>query len=92
MSLLENHIVPSQLEQLSENEWILPGATLLSGVSNLLDIEFEPRGRYKTIAGFIMTELGYLPDEGDQLIKFGYTFKVNTKDRLRIVDVHIIKN
>ena len=75
--------------QISEGEWILPGSTLLTDVSALLSIEFEPQGRYKTIAGFIMTELGYLPNEGDQLRKFGYTFTVQTKERLRIVEVRI---
>ena len=90
---MENVLRPTtrQFEQTSDGEWILPGFTLLSDVSDLLDIEFQPRGRYKTIAGFIMTELGYIPNEGDRLGKYGYTFTVRSKDRLRIVDVHITK-
>ena len=91
---MENVLRPTtrQFDQNSEGEWILPGSTLLSDVSDLLDIEFQPRGRYKTIAGFIMTELGYIPNEGDQLKMFGYNFTVLTKDRLRIVDVLVTKN
>ena len=91
---MENVLYPttSKCVQISEGEWILPGSTLLSEVSDLLDIEFQPRGRYKTIAGFIMTELGYIPNEGDQLKMFGYTFTVKTRHYLRIVDVCITKN
>jgi putative hemolysin len=91
---MENMFLPSasKFKQTSENEWIFPGSSLLSEVSNLLKIEFQPRGRYKTIAGFIMTELGYIPNQGDHLRRFGYNFTVFTKDRMRIVDVHITKN
>jgi CBS domain containing-hemolysin-like protein len=52
----------------------------------------QPRGWYKTVAGFLMTELGCIPNEGEQLSMFGYNFMVLTKDRLRIVDVRITKN
>jgi CBS domain containing-hemolysin-like protein len=79
-------------EQGSVRTWTIAGTTLLSEVSDLLNIEFQPRGRYKTIAGFIMTELGYVPNEGDQLKMFGYTFTVKTRHYLRIVDVHIARN
>jgi CBS domain containing-hemolysin-like protein len=79
-------------DQTSTEEWTIPGSTLVNEVSDILRIEFQPRGRYKTIAGFIMTELGNIPDEGDQLRMHGYTFKVLSKDRLRIADVRITKN
>ena len=78
--------------KISEGEWILLGSTLLADVSDMLGAEFQPRGRYKTIAGFIMTELGYIPNEGDQLRKYGYTFTVKTRHHLRIVDVHIARD
>ena len=74
-----------------QGQWYISGGTSIADIGNLLGISFKPEGVYVTLAGFIMTELGRIPDEGDQLIKFGYTFTVNTKDRLRIVDVHIIK-
>lgn len=91
---MDNVIPPPtpQLEQISEGEWILPGSTLVNEVSDILDIVFQPRGRYKTIAGFVMTELGYIPDEGDQLNMFGCTFTVLTRNRLRLVKIRIQKN
>ncbi|MBL6965733.1 MAG: HlyC/CorC family transporter [Anaerolineales bacterium] len=76
-------------EKTSKGEWIIAGSTLLPDVSNLLEITFQPKVRYKTIAGFIMTELGRNPEVGDQLRKFGYTFTVQSKDHLRITNVHI---
>ena len=91
---MKNVLLPTtdKFEEISEGEWTLPGSTLLADVADLLEIEFQPRGRYKTIAGFIMTELGYIPNEGDQLKMFGYTFTVKTRHYLRIVDVCITKN
>jgi CBS domain containing-hemolysin-like protein len=70
---------------------MIPETTLLSEVATMLEIEFQRRGRYKTLAAFIMTELGYIPQEGDQLSMFGYTFTVQTRERLRIVGVRINK-
>ena len=86
----EHSPVAQQPEQSSESEWVISGATLIPDIADLLNIEFQPKGRYKTIAGLINTELGYIPSEGDQLKLFGYTFTVQTKDHLRIVNVHIL--
>ena len=90
---MENQLVSvtSMPKRETLQTWVISGATLISEVSDLFNIEFHPRGRYKTIAGFIMTELGFIPNEGDQLKRFGYTFTVQTKERLRIVEVRIEK-
>jgi len=78
--------------QKSEREWIIVGHSLVPEVAELLNIEYQPTGEYKTIAGFMMTELGRIPSEGDQLSKFGYLFTVHKMDHLRIVEVNVSRN
>ena len=55
----------------------------------MLNVEFRTEGQYKTIAGFIMTELGRIPSEGDHLNKLGYQFTVHKMDQLRIAEINV---
>jgi len=52
-------------------------------------VKFHPDGRYKTIAGFMMTESGFVPVEGDQLKKFGCSFNVLKRENLRFVEISV---
>ena len=88
----EHSPVSRSFVQESEGEWLVPGQTPILEVSDLLKVKFPSKGKYKTVAGFIMKELGFVPVEGDQLQKFGYTFIVQKRDNLRIAEVEIIKN
>jgi len=87
----EHSPVSHSFKQQFEGEWIVPGQTSIFEVSDFLKVKFNPEGRYKTIAGFMMTELGCVPVEGDQLIRFGYSFNILKRENLRIVEV-IIKH
>ncbi len=49
------------VEQISEHIFNIDGTTLIGEVEDLLDIEF-PEGDFETIAGYIMSELGRIPD------------------------------
>ena len=87
----EHSPVSRSFVQESEGEWIVPGQTPILEISDLLKVKFQSKGQYKTIAGFIMKELGFIPVEGDLIQKFGYTFKVRKRENLRIAEVEIIK-
>ena len=88
----EHSPVVHSLIQKSDHEWSFPGDSLVTELAELLKVEFQPRGKYRSIAGFIMTELGRIPSEGDQLSKFGYLFTVRKMDHLRIVEVNVSRN
>ncbi|MBC8334846.1 MAG: HlyC/CorC family transporter [Anaerolineales bacterium] len=77
--------------QESEGEWLVPGQTSILEISDLLKVKFHSKGQYKTIAGFIMKELGFIPVEGDQIQRSGYTFIVRKRENLRIAEVEIKK-
>jgi len=85
----EHSPVSQSFKQQSEGEWIVPGQTSIFEVGEFLKVKFHPEGKYKTIAGFMMTELGYLPVEGDQLKRFGYSFIILKRENLRIVEVSV---
>jgi putative hemolysin len=68
-------------------EWRIAGATPIFEVGDLLELNFEIEGAYKTLAGFIMAELGRVPQEGDEVVRKGFRFCVETMDRFRIRSV-----
>jgi CBS domain containing-hemolysin-like protein len=72
-----------------QGEWKISGGTSISEVSALLGIEFNPRGIYTTLAGFIMSELGVIPQNGDSVAYEGYCFVVENMERFRIQTVRV---
>ena len=84
--------ITRQPEQLRNGEWILLGNTMISEVEELLGVDFQPRGLYNTLAGFVLTNLGKIPEPGEQFGKYGFVFTVKEMDRLRIVSIHIRHN
>jgi CBS domain containing-hemolysin-like protein len=70
-------------------EWRIAGKTAIAEVEDLLDIEFDPGIIYNTLAGFIMAELGEIPEEGDSVTYEGYIFVVEDMDRFRVEIVRI---
>jgi len=85
----EHSPVSHSFTQQSDGGWIVPGQTSIFEVGELLKVKFQPEGKYKTIAGFMMTELGYVPVEGDQLKRLGYSFNILKRENLRIVEVSV---
>lgn len=85
----EHSPVSHPFKQQPGGEWIVLGKTSISEVGDLLKVKFHPGGRYKTIAGFMMAELGFLPVEGDQLIKFGYSFTILKRENQRIIEISV---
>ena len=88
----EHSPVIQSLTQKSDHEWNIAGHSLVIEVAELLNVKFQPKGKYRTIAGFMMSELDRIPSMGDQLNKFGYKFTVREMDHLRVVEVNVSRN
>ena len=88
----EHSPVSRSFVQESDGEWIVPGQTPILEMSDLLKMNFPSKGKYKTIAGFVMEELGFIPPEGEQFQKYGYIFTVRKRDNLRIAEVVITRS
>jgi putative hemolysin len=72
-----------------QGEWCLSGGLAISEAEDLLEISFDPQGVYATLAGFIMAELGHIPQVGEQISHQGYTFSVDQMDGFRITSVRV---
>jgi CBS domain containing-hemolysin-like protein len=72
-----------------QGEWCISGGTSILEVGELLEIDFDPGGVYNTLAGFLMSELGEIPKEGDSVNYQGYNFEVDAMERFRIQMVRI---
>lgn len=52
-----------RLEKIGDDEWLVPGMTYLSEVSDELEIEL-PDEKYDTFGGYVISELGEIPKDG----------------------------
>ncbi len=77
-----------EIEQITENIYNIDGTSAIGDVEELLDIEF-PEGEYDTLAGYIMSVLGRIPeaDEHPTVECEGFGFMVAEMDDRRIVKV-----
>lgn len=73
--------------QNAAGEWCIAGSEPILNVAELLGVEFEPKGIYNTLGGFITSELGTFPNVGDFVTFGGYSFSVEEMDRFRVVTV-----
>lgn len=85
----EHSPVGAPLAPEEQQAGLLDGATPIAEIADQFEITFDDAGRYTTLAGFVMTELGRIPVEGDRVEKFGYTFEVMEMQRLRVVRIRI---
>jgi putative hemolysin len=66
----------------------------VDGLLNLEDFEDStglrlPDGPYETVAGFVINELGRLPETGESVVAVGQRFTVTELDGRRIARVRI---
>ncbi len=85
----EHSPLAEQPSQQISGDWLVSGSTPLLDLSELLGIEFVTDGSYTTIAGYLLDELGTVPQGGEQVFKDGFVFTVEEMDRLRIASVRI---
>lgn len=77
-----------EFEQISEDVYNIDGTLDIHEVEELLGIEF-PEGEYDTVAGFIMSIIGKIPDADEHpTVEYeGYAFTVAEMDDRRIVRI-----
>ena len=72
----------------ANGSWLLDGLMPINEMKARLDIEddlpHEDKGRYNTVAGLLLAEMGRLPDVGDAIECVGWSFGVQELDGRRI--------
>lgn len=82
-----------EITQLDDDSFEVDGTLSVGELEELLDTEL-PEGDYDTVAGFVLDQLGHIPEEGEEAaIQFeNLTFTVTEMDDLRIENILIKRN
>ncbi|MCX7265876.1 MAG: HlyC/CorC family transporter [Betaproteobacteria bacterium] len=75
----------------ADGSWLLDGLMPINELKSRLDIKHLPgddKGLFNTLGGFILAELGYLPEVGDILISNEWQFEVLELEGRRIDKVN----
>lgn len=72
-----------------------PGVFLVAGTLHPDEVEeacgfVMPEGEYETIAGFVLAELGRIPEVEDSVTRDGWEIQVAAMDRLRIASLRMM--
>jgi len=89
----EYDIVQKNYEKIDENTYLLNGGLSVSEVEKILEIDI-PEGDYDTISGYLIEELGRIPDEKDKSVieTEKVTYKIEKVQDRRIIQVKACKN
>jgi CBS domain containing-hemolysin-like protein len=68
--------------------WVLSGALHADEVRDAVGFEM-PAGEYETLAGFVLDQLGRIPEPGERFTFAGWAFEVVELDRRRVASVRI---
>lgn len=88
----EDDEIEKDIDKLDENTFIINGTTSLDAVRDYFDVEL-PIEDYDTISGFVIGQLGRIPDKEDSpSVEFnGLVFKVAKVDEKRVSKVKVCK-
>jgi CBS domain containing-hemolysin-like protein len=78
------------IQALNKVSWRVNASESIKTINEQLTAKF-PEGNYETIAGLLITRLGHIPKEGEQLILNEFRILVTKSEKNRIVEVRIIR-
>lgn len=78
--------------KLDDNSFMVDAKIDLHDLNNIIDVDLPTEGDYESLAGFILSLTGYVPEEKEK-VEFGnYSFVIEKIDRNRIVKVKILRH
>lgn len=81
------------IRKTEQGQWIIEGDTPIQEVAETLGLrEINPHADYETIAGFMLEQLGHLPNEGETVSWEGYKFQVKEMGVRRIKKIQVTSN
>ena len=77
------------ITEVSEGVYRIDGSTDLQDVEEQLDITFEENEDYDTLGGYLIGQLGHIPEEGEtiEMKLCGWLFSVELFEEKRILKV-----
>lgn len=77
-----------RIEERSDGSLVMAGTTPLSEITERLGLDFGEQ-EFDTVGGYVMGELGRLPEPGDEVEVRGYTLKVTQMAGQRIQQIEL---
>jgi putative hemolysin len=77
----------AEISPLEGGSYRLLGSANLEDIGVALGIEFDEDGDYDTLAGFLIDELGHIPEVGESVTHGGMRFEVEKADGRRVISV-----
>lgn len=88
----EYDVDEEEIREIDENTFLVKGTTQIDEVEELFNVEFEDNSYYDTIGGFIIGQLGRIPDEEERpkITVGNLEFKVEKIDekRIELIKIH----
>ncbi len=76
--------------KVNQNTWRIQANEEIDVINEQLEIKI-PEGEYETIAGFVLSRLGRIPESGEKIILQDCTIIVTRADSIKINQVRLIK-
>ena len=80
-------------QRIDEKNYVFEAKTTLSDIAKIVPLEesylLELGGGADTLGGFVLEELGEIPQRGDEVIKEAFKLRILSLDRYRIKRVHL---
>lgn len=88
----EYDVEEQEIEEIDENTFLLNGAISIDMFNEFFDVEL-PKDGYETLSGFMISQLGKIPEEGEKLVvEFAnLIFKVEEIEEKRITKIKVGK-
>lgn len=82
------------ITSIDNDTFLVKGTTDLSDVEDFFDITFEESEDYDTLGGFLIGQLGRIPEEGEnpEIIIYNILFKIEKIEEKRIELIKVSKN
>lgn len=83
----------TEYEKIDENTYLISGSVSISELKKILNINIQ-EGDYETLSGYLLDELGRLPQEGENVVieTKDVTYKIEEYEEKRIMWVKACKN
>ena len=87
----EHDVDEAPIVDSGDGKLMVDASVSISDLSRYLGAELPDDGDYNTLAGFIVAELGRVPEAGQSLQAFGLEFVVREADERRVMKVEITR-
>ncbi|MCL2674441.1 MAG: hemolysin family protein [Defluviitaleaceae bacterium] len=81
----------SDIQSVTENEFIVEGSARIELVNEMLGVELES-SEFESIGGYVIGLMGKIPQKGDVAFSEGLKFGVEEMERNRIIELRITRN